>query len=240
MAGAAQGLGEEYARALAARGLNLVLVAPRLEQLQPLSARLAADYGIRTKVLELDLARPDAAEQIIRHTMDLDLGLLIYQAAHTAPAAFLEQSMDDHMREIHTGVHSPLKLIYLLSQRFMARGRGGILLLASPGASRGPAYLSTSAAATAFHLVLAEELWDEWHGRGVDVLVCVPGPGGRSLESTAQSEQSIREALDALGRQPFIVPDKRNHVTEFVMRHVLPRRFSLWFMGRTLKHIYLK
>jgi short-subunit dehydrogenase len=98
VAGASQGLGAEYADQLARRGLNLVLVARRLELLKTLAAQLSSKYGIRTKCIELDLSEADAAEQIVRLTMDLDVGLLVYNAASSTVGPFLDHSMDAHMK----------------------------------------------------------------------------------------------------------------------------------------------
>lgn len=253
VAGASEGLGAEYAEQLAARGLNLVLVARRLEMLRSLAARLTAKYGIRTKLLALDLASVEAAEQITHQTMDLDIGLLVYNAAYSAVGPFLERSMDEHMREIHTNVHSPLKLIYLLAQRFLARGRGGILLMASLSAFQGSAYISTYAATKAFNIILAEGLWEEWRTRGVDVLVCVSGAvrtpnyqasqpvktGGLG-DKTIGMDQCVGEALEALGKQPYVIPGGMNRLASFVMRHLLPRKLAIMLMGRTLRRMYLK
>jgi short-subunit dehydrogenase len=253
VAGASEGLGAEYARELAARGLNLVLVARRLEPLQSLSALLTGKYGIRTKLLPLDLAAPDAAEQIVRQTMDLHVGLLVYNAAYGAVGPFLERSMDEHMREVHTNIHSPLKLVYLLSQKMIARGRGGILLMSSLSAYQGSAYISTYAATKAFNILLAEGLWEEWRGRGVDVLVCVSGAVETPGQAAGQPEktvspgdmkmnpgQVVREALDALGHQPYIVPGVMNRLASFAMRHLLPRKLAIMLMGRTLRRMYVK
>jgi uncharacterized protein len=253
VAGASQGLGAEYADQLAARGLNLVLVARRLELLKTLAARLASQYGIRTKCLELDLSEADAAEQLVQHTMDLDIGLLVYNAAYSAVGPFLDQSMDAHIKELHTNIHSPLKLVYLLSQRFLKRGRGGILLMSSLSAYQGSAYISTYAATKAFNIVLAEGLWEEWRTSGVDVLVCVsgaiatpnftdsqPSKTGGLGDLTIAPVQVVEEALDALGKQPYVIPGRVNRIASFVMRHLLPRRTAIKFMGNTLRKMYLK
>lgn len=253
VAGASQGLGAEYANQLAARGLNLVLVARRLELLKVQAAELTSQYGIRTKCLELDLAEADAAEQIVQHTMDLEVGLLVYNAAYSAVGPFLEQSMDAHIKEIHTNIHSPLKLVYLLSQRFLERGRGGILLMSSLSAYQGSAYISTYAATKAFNIVLAEGLWEEWRTRGVDVLVCVAGAiatpnmnasqpqktGGLG-DMTMEPAQVVEEALNALGKQPYVIPGRMNRTASFFMRHLLPRKAAIKFMGSTLRKMYLK
>ena len=252
VAGSSAGLGAEYAEQLAALGLNLVLVARRMELLKSLAARLTSQYGIRTKCLELDLSTVDAAEQIVQQTMDLDVGLLVYNAAYSAVGPFLEHSMEAHMREVHTNVHSPLKLLYLLSQRLMERGHGGILLMASLSAYQGSAYISTYAATKAFNIVLAEGLWEEWRTRGVDVLVCVSGAIGTPNmvasqpkktgglgDMTMEPAQVVREALDALGKQPYVIPGRMNRLASFAMRHLLPRKFAIKVMGNTLRKMYL-
>lgn len=253
VAGASEGLGAEYARQLASRGVHLVLIARRKELLQSLAAQLSARYGTRTKLLDLDLSAPDAAERIVQKTMDLDLGLLVYNAAYSAVGPFLDRSMDEHMREVHTNIHSPLKLVYLLSQRFHTRGRGGILLMASLSAFQGSPYISTYAATKAFNIVLAESLWEEWRIRNVDVLVCISGavktPNYVSSQTrttrglgdrTLSPEQCVEEALAALGKQPYIIPGRMNRVASFVMRYLVPRTLAIKFMGRTLREMYVK
>lgn len=253
VAGASEGLGAEYACQLASRGLNLVLVARRRELLQSLATRLTAKYGIRTKLLALDLSAPDAAEQIVQKTMDIDLGLLVYNAAYSAVGPFLERSMDEHMREVHTNIHSPLKLVYLLSQRFHARGRGGVLLMASLSAFQGSPYISTYAATKAFNIVLAESLWEEWRARNVDVLVCISGAvstpnylasqpkrTGGLADRSMPPDQCVAEALEALGKQPYIIPGRMNRLASFVMRYLMPRKMAIQYMGRVLYGLYGK
>jgi len=253
VAGASQGLGAEYADQLAARGLNLVLVARRLELLNALADQLISKYGIRTKCLDLDLAEVDAAERIVQATMDLNIGLLVYNAAYSAVGPFLEQSMDAHIKELHTNIHSPLKLLYLLSQRFLERGRGGILLMSSLSAYQGSAYISTCAATKAFTIVLAEGLWEEWRTHGVDVLVCVSGaietPNFTASQPTKTGglrdmklapAQVVQEALEALGKQPYVIPGTMNRLASFFMRHLMPRKMAIKFMGNTLRKMYMK
>lgn len=253
IAGASEGLGAEYADQLARRGLNLVLVARRLELLKTLAAELTSKYGIRTKCIELDLSEADAAEQIVRLTMDLDVGLLVYNATYSTVGPFLDQSMDAHIKEIHTNIHSPLKLVYLLSQRFLERGRGGILLMSSLSAYQGSAYISNYAATKAFLIVLAEGLWEEWRTRGVDVLVCVsgaiatpnllasrPAKTGGLGDMTIAPAQVVDEVLDSLGKQPYVIPGRMNRLASFFMRHLMPRKAAIKFMGRTLKKMYLQ
>ena len=252
VAGASEGLGAAYAEELARRGLNLVLVARRSELLQVLANELSTKYPIQTKLIVQDLSAPDAAEQMVRCTADLEIGLLIYNAAFSAIGPFLQKSLDDHLKEIHTNALTPLKSVYLLAQQMLERQRGGIVLMSSLSAFQGSAYISTYSATKAFNIVLAEGLWEEWRGLGVDVLVCVSGavktpnyvasepePTGGLGDLTMDSDHVIREALNALGKQPYVIPGRVNRIASFVMRHLLPRRAAIQFMGRVLRGKYI-
>jgi uncharacterized protein len=253
VAGASEGIGATYAEELAARGLNLVLVARRAELLQSLASELSKKYDIETKIVPLDLSASDAVEQISENTKDLEIGLLIYNAAFSAIGPFLERSLEDHVKEINTNAYTPLKLIYLFAQQMLARGRGGIVLMSSLSAFQGSAYISTYAATKAFNIVLAEGLWEEWRERGVDVLVCVSGAvktpnyvasepeqtGGLG-DMTMTPEQVVHEAMNALGKGPYVIPGRMNRISSFVMRHLLPRKAAIKFMGRILRRMYVE
>jgi short-subunit dehydrogenase len=52
--------------------------------------------------------------------------------------------------------------------------------------------------------------------------------------------QVVREALDALGKQPYVIPGRMNRAASFVMRHLLPRKLAVKFMGKTLREMYVK
>ena len=251
VAGASEGIGATYAEELALRGLNLILVARRAELLQSLAAKLSTNYSVETKIIPLDLSAPDAAEQIAAQTKDLEIGLLVYNAAFSAIGPFLERPLDDHIKEITTNVFTPLKLIYLFAEQMLARGHGGILLMSSLSAFQGSAYISTYAATKAFNIVLAEGLWEEWRERGVDVLVCVsgavktpnyaasePAQTGGLGDMTMTPEQVVREALNALGKGPYVIPGRMNRFSSLVMRHLLPRKTAVKFMGRILRGMY--
>jgi len=253
VAGASQGIGAAYAEELASYGLNLVLVARRTELLQALATKLSERYKIETRIIALDLADPNAAEQIAETTKELEIGLLVYNAAFSAIGPFPERPLADHIKELNTNTFTPLKLIYLFAEKMLARGRGGMLLMSSLSAFQGSAYISTYAATKAFNIVLAEGLWEEWRERGVDVLVCVSGAvrtpnyvasepeqtGGLG-DMTMTPDQVVEEALNALGKGPYVIPGRMNRISSFIMRHLLPRKATVKFMGRILRGMYVK
>jgi short-subunit dehydrogenase len=253
IAGASEGIGATYADELASRGLNLVLIARRAELLQSLASELSTKYNIDTKIIVLDLAVPNVVEQIDENTKEIEIGLLVYNAAFSAIGPLLERPLEDHIREINTNAFTPLKLVYLFAPQMLARGHGGIVLMSSLSAFQGSAYISTYAATKAFNIVLAEGLWEEWRERGVDVLVCVSGAvktpnyvasapkqtGGLG-DMTIVPAQVVREALNALGKQPYVIPGRINRISSFIMRHLLPRKAAIQFMGRILRQMYAK
>jgi short-subunit dehydrogenase len=161
VAGASEGIGATYAEALAAGGLNIVLVARRAELLQSLASELSTKYNVDTRIIAIDLASSNAVEQIAENTKDVEVGLLVYNAAFSAIGPFLERPLEDHIKEINTNAFTPLRLIYLFADQMLARGRGGIVLMSSLSAFQGSAYISTYAATKAFNIVLAEGLWEE-------------------------------------------------------------------------------
>ncbi len=253
VAGASEGLGAAYAAGLAARGLDLALAARRAELLQAESERLVGEFGVRVRTLPLDLSRPEAAERLGEAVADLDVGLLVYNAAFSAVGPFLDHSIEEHLREIDTNVRTPLALTYLLGGRMMARGRGGVILMSSLSAFQGSAFVSNYSATKAYNLLLAEGLWGEWLPRGVDVLVCVAGAtrtpnflasapkktGGLS-DATLAPEAVVGEALAGLGRRPYVIPGRTNRLASFVMRHLIPRRTAIRFMARILRDKYVR
>jgi uncharacterized protein len=252
VAGASEGLGAAYAEELSVRGLDLLLVARRLELLETLANRLHAKYGIQVRTLRLDLSRPEAAEQIDRETNALEIGLLVYNAAYSAVGAFFEHSLEDHLREVDTNMRTPLSLVNTFGKRMLAAGHGGILLMSSLSAFQGSAYISTYSATKAFNIVLAEGLWEEWRQSGVDVLACVAGAirtpnylassprrTGGIADATIEPETVVSEALSALGHRPMVIPGQLNRFSSFVMRHLLPRQAAVQIMGNVLRGLYV-
>jgi short-subunit dehydrogenase len=252
IAGASVGIGAEFARQLASRGLNLVLVARRPEPLRDLSARLQQAYGHEVRSLELDLGAPDLATEIREGTGDLEVGLLVYNAALSSIGPFLDQDLESQLAIIDVNCRGPLILAHELGRRMADRRRGGILLMSSLSGLQGSPYISTYAATKAYNLVLGEGLWYELRERGVDVLAFCAGatrtPGyeesrprsGRFLSAPVmETEPVVSHALAALGRRPSGVAGWVNRLAGIVMSRLLPRRIAVATMGRTTRAMYL-
>src|SRR5713101_7529815 len=108
VAGASEGLGAEYATQLAARGLNLVLIARRKELLEQLGAQLVREHAIEVRALPLDLGRENTGKLVDAATADIEIGLLLYNAALSIIGPYLETSLEDLLNEIAVNCRAPL------------------------------------------------------------------------------------------------------------------------------------
>lgn len=209
--GASDGTGAAFAEQLAERGVDVVLVARRAAALEDLAARLP----VRTRVVPLDLAAPDAVERLARATDDLEVGTLVYNAGgDDVNLPLLSRDLDEVRRFVQRGCTAVVEACHHFGGRMVERGRGAVVLVSSGAAWAGGAGLSVYAPTKAFDLVLGESLWAEWSGHGVDVLSLVLGPtdtpslrrtlerSGRTMEGLADPAAVVREALDHLGDGP--------------------------------------
>lgn len=254
MAGASAGLGAAFAEQIAAQGLQVVLVARRQDVLEQVGAHLGSAYGVQVRTIALDLARDDAAAQVAAATEGLDIGLLVCNAAYSAIGPFLERSLDDHLKEIATNCRTPLSLAYTFGQPMVRRGRGGIILMSSLSAMQGSALIANYSATKAYNLLLAEGLWEELRGAGVDVLACRAGaistpnylaslartgrPAARPPMGTLPAEAVVAETLASLGRGASVTPGFSSRAAAFVMGRVMPRGLAIRLMGRVLRGLY--
>jgi short-subunit dehydrogenase len=253
VAGASEGLGAEFAGQLAKRGLNLVLVARRARLLESLAQSLSEKYAITVvRNLALDLADPQAAGRIVQATDDIEVGLLVYNAAYSAIGSFFQRPLDDHLLELATNCRTPLALVHALGQRMLGRSRGGILLMSSLSAQQGSPYIANYAATKAYNWILAEGLWDELRRQGVDVLVCragaistpnydasSPSQSSRLSGAATPPQTVVASALASLGKGPEVVPGFGYRLSAFAMQHLLPRKLAVRIMGNVLRNMYV-
>lgn len=238
VAGASEGLGAAFAGALAARGLNLLLLARRADALEQVAGPLRARVEVRTAAL--DLAAPDLAAQLGALTDGLDVGLCVYNAAYAPLGPFLGQSLADKQRVLDVNCRGPVIAAHVFGERLVGRGRGGILLMSSLTAFCGSPFVAGYGASKAFSLSLGEALWFELAPQGVDVLVCcagatrtpgfvrTSGPGGPRAMAP---EDVADEALRALGGPPSMIPGRLNRLASLALTRVLPRRGAVRIMG---------
>lgn len=239
VAGAAVGLGAEYAAQIAAQGLDLVLLDRDAEALRATADALRAAHAVTVRALAVDLARTDLVDSLRPIVADVEIGLLVYNAALGTVAPFLELTPAHVDRMLDVNCRAPLRLVHALAPAMCARRRGGVIIMSSMSGSIGSAQLAVYAATKAFDLVFADALWVELRPHGVDVLAVQPGstrtPGWLSSQPSGPGAAAmpamepgdvVREALAALGRQPHVVAGELNRqAAELFAR--MPRREAI-------------
>jgi len=247
--GAARGLGAEFARQLAASGLDLLLVDRLEEELRALAGELAGQASVQVRVAPLDLADPRLAERLPELTRGLEVGLLVCAAGISPVGRFHAQDPALQSRLLDINCRAPLILAHGVGRGLRARGRGGIILVSSGSGFVGTSLVALYAASKAYDRVLAEGLWAELREAGVDVLACCPGATrtpsyfgsqprrGRFAAPEQEPEAVVAEALAALGRGPSTVTGRFNRVVALLQR-LLPRRTAVELMSRTVRQMY--
>ncbi len=251
VAGASHGMGAEYSRQIARKGLNVVLVAEAADPLEALARSLATEHRIETRAVVLDLALPDLLARLDEATRDLEVGLLVYNAAYSVVGAFRDVSLADKLKMLEVNCRGPLVLAHHFGLRMAERGRGGIIVMSSLAGFQGQAMVGTYAATKAFDLVLGETLWEELRDRGVDALAFCPGatrtptflaskprPSGVLSAPLMDPAATVAEALAALGGGPSAIAGRANRLAAFVLHRLLPRRALVRIMSRATRAMY--
>jgi uncharacterized protein len=243
--GAAQGMGAAFAAELAARQVRVVLVDRDIELLR---AR-ATELGAAARTIAMDLGETDAGARLVAALADLDVGLIVSNAAVSYVGPFVDQGLEDALQQLDVNCRIPLALAHAFAPRLRQRGRGGIVFVSSLSALRGAPLVSGYAATKAWNLVLAESLWDELRDDGVDVMAVMPGstrtPGfmashpqaGLGTAHVMEPADVARETLDALGSGPSFVPGAPNRDAEAFMA-ALDRTEAVRLMGEAMRAMY--
>ncbi len=189
--GASSGLGVAFARQLAARGADVVLVARRVERLERLATELRQTYGVRAVAWGGDLAAIDAVDGLLRwlDAQGLAVDVLINNAGAGVHEPLVDSAWGALQTQIQLNVTALVKLTHALGQQMKARGRGHILNVASIGAFVPVPGYATYSAAKAFVRSFSEAVAHELGASGVRV--CCLSPGGIDTEFFAASGQPV-------------------------------------------------
>lgn len=224
VAGASDGLGAAFAKELAGRGVNVVLLARRQAVLDRVASDIESQTSSQTRTLAIDLADPGAAAAITGATADLQIGFLVYCAgADPDFAPFLANSVESAEAMVHRNCVVPLQLCHHFARPMVERGRGAIVIFGSGAGLAGGPNMVAYGASKAFDMVFAEALWAELHDKGVDVLGLILGktdtPALRKLEhrrgligspdqvppGACAVDDVIAEAFDNLSNGPTLM-----------------------------------
>ena len=226
--GASSGIGEQFARQLAARGWELVLVARRADRLEA----LAEDLPTTAQAIPCDLATEAASLREKVAELGVEVGLLVNNAGFGTSGPFLDHDPARDAEQVRLNCEAIVTLAHGFLPPMVERGRGGIINVASTAGMQPLPYESVYAATKAFAISFTDALHAELRGSGVRVLAVNPGPvptewqevAGYPRERVAvvpgqiPAEQVVSEALAAYDRG---------------RRSVIPGRTIRWFIRAT-------
>ncbi len=174
--GASSGLGEQFARQLAARGYDLIIAARRRERLEALAAELSQKHGATVEVVAGDLTQSDAIETLARLIEShADIEILVNNAGYGAGGRYDQADTARQIGMLMLHIVATGRLTRAVLPQMVARGRGAVINMASvvafaqlPGSTL---YCTTKKWLVEFSRSIAAEL----HGTGVFVQGLCPG-----------------------------------------------------------------
>jgi short-subunit dehydrogenase len=216
--GASSGIGAAFARKLASRGRNVLLVARSEDKLSALCNELGRLSGIRAQYVSIDLQKPDAGAQLLEETRkrDLEIDTLINNAGFGSMGDFVKLDLQTELEIIQLNITALVDLTHRFLVPMRERKNGTIINVASTAGFQGVPYMATYAATKAFVLSFSEALWDENRLHGIRVMALCPGvtetnffeaskmdrPPMRTIQTP---EEVVETALRALAREKSTV-----------------------------------
>lgn len=208
--GASSGIGEQFARQLAERGHELILVARRKDRLE----KLAGELETTTHVIANDLAKDADGLKKSVDKLDAQVDLLVNNAGFGARDRFLDIPAERQAEMVRVNCEAVVVLTHAFLPGMVERGRGGIITVASTAGMQPLPYEAVYGASKAFALNFTEALHAELRATGVKALAVNPGPvptewqqvagydesGAEMMPGAIEADQVVREALRSYDR----------------------------------------
>ena len=245
--GASSGIGKEFARQIAASGINIVLVARREDLLKEVGVEFSKRYGVEHRVVVLDVSREDFIGQLASATDDLDIGLVVSNAGTGNPGEFLKIDRGELENLLRLNTLAHLDIAHHFGRRLARRGQGGLLFVGAMGADKGLPYMANDGGAKAYVQSFSEGLHVELKPLGVHVTVLPPGPTdtpviaklGLTPDTMPMKpmavEQCVSEGLKALQEnRSMIIPGRLSRIMNAVVPASLVRGMMAKMFKKTL------
>jgi uncharacterized protein len=239
--GASSGIGKEFARQIAASGINVVLVARRESLLDEVGQGLAKDFNVQYRTVVADLSQEGFLDKLAEATNDLDIGLVVSNAGTGSPGRFLDKSREELMQLLRLNTAAHLDIARHFGERLVRRGSGGLMFVGAMGADKGIPFMANEAGAKAYVRSLSLSLHEELKSHGIHVTVLSPAsietpvlekfgfdPATMPMKPMAV-DRCVYEGLRALTQnRSVIIPGRVNRI----MNAVIPAAMARRLMGR--------
>jgi uncharacterized protein len=245
--GASSGIGKEFARQIAASGINIVLVARREDLLKEVGVEFSKRYGVEHRVVVLNVSREDFIGQLASATDDLDIDLVVSNAGTGNPGEFLKLDRQLLQANLRLNTMAHLDITHHFGAKLAKRRRGGLILAGAMGAENGVPCMANDGAAKAYVHSLGEALHYEFKPLGVYVTVLAAGftntavleKFGLDPETMPMKpisvEQCVSEGLSGLLKnRSRIVPGRLNRILNALVPASLARKMEADLLGKAL------
>jgi len=250
--GASTGIGVVFARQLAQRQMELILVARSRDKLEQLAAELEEQYGVKVTVIVQDLTVAGAGK-LVYNTVNqkgINVDLLVNNAGFGDYGAFSERDLARQLEMIQLNNLVLVELSHYFLRPMLAGAGGAIINVASIAGFQPLPYLSVYAATKAFVLSFSESLWAENKDKGVEILALCPGPTESNFFEVARfpsafmgkngrldsAEVVVQEALTALAnKRPNVVAGKLTNKIIVNLPRFLPRSWIVSLIEKQFK-----
>jgi len=254
IAGASEGTGRAYARKVAARGINCLLIARRNAPLATLATEIRAQSGVECITAAIDLAAPDAFDRIVAAVGTREVGLFISNAGSDPNGArFLDRDLATWMELVQRNVVTMMQCCHHFAKPMCERKKGGLLLVNSGACYGGSTFMAAYSASKAFTLCLAESLWGEFRRHGVHVLTLImhmtDTPALRTLlaekglpvpPSIASSDDVAEAGLTRLAHGPVHNWNLEDEIAGYAMISASDRRKRVLAIEEVSVHVFGK
>ena len=246
--GASSGIGAAFARKLAARGRNVLLVARSEDKLIALCNELGRLTSIRAQYVALDLQQPDAAAQLFEETKkrELEIDMLINNAGFGSMGDFVKLDLDRELEMIQLNVRAVVAVTHRFLGPMRERKGGTIINVASTASFQAVPYMATYAATKAFVLSFSEAIGEENRLHGIHVMALCPGvtetkffeaakidrPPMRTIQTP---EEVVDTALRGLARQKSVVISGWTNWITVEAERIAPRSVVTKVAARVLR-----
>jgi len=246
--GASSGIGDAFARKLAALGRNVFLVARSEDKLIALCNELGRTNSVRAQYLALDLSKTESAHQLFAETekRGLNVDLLINNAGFGALGDFSTLDLNRQLNMIDLNVKALVELTYRFLQPMLQQKQGAIVNVASTAGFQPVPYMSIYAATKSFILNFSEALWEENRRHGVHVMALCPGVTETNFFEASQMqrppmrigqtpEDVVEAAVRGLARKKSLVISGWTNFLMVESERVVPRSLITRVAGRALR-----
>jgi short-subunit dehydrogenase len=193
--GASSGIGEAFARELATRRHDLVLVARRVDRLEAEAARLTGEHGVAVDVLAADLSTANGVATVTARLADASrpVDLLVNNAGIGTSGNFWELPIDAEVAMIQLNAVALVQLMHAALDGMVQRNRGGVINISSLGAYQPVPFSATYGATKAFVSSLTNAVREELRGTDVRLMVVAPGFTRTEFQETSFEPRPLPE-----------------------------------------------